>query len=136
MTDEKKGFRFRLGTPEAPVRKPLKQMPAPGSEPHRAHRWRNATKLSRRELAERTGYSESSIAAFERGNWEPGKPIDAKAMQTYRLACAAVALGIKFDWAEASVEVGSIHIMLGPAALAAEQRARSAPAEVEEEEPD
>lgn len=67
-------------------------------EGQQARKWRENSGLSRRKLAELTGYAESSIAAIERGEWGPDKPVDPNTFKTYRLTCAAVALGVIFDW--------------------------------------
>ena len=66
----------------------------------RARYWReNIVNLSRRELAERIGISASRITDYERGHDRgSGVPIDQGTMTRYRLACAAVALGVEFDW--------------------------------------
>lgn len=69
----------------------------------RAKAWRRAHGLSRRRLAELTGYGESTINAIEAGAWSGGRPIDPATMQTYRLACAAVALGVAFDWRDVAL---------------------------------
>jgi DNA-binding XRE family transcriptional regulator len=82
-------------------------------EHEKARAWRMAARLSRRELAQLTGYSESAIAAFEAGAWPGNKPIDPKAMHTYRLACAAVALGVSFDWGPATLDVRAARITVG-----------------------
>lgn len=69
-------------------------------EGERAKAWREGVGLSRRRLAELTGYGQSTIAAIERGQWARGTDIDETTMQAYRLACAAVALGVRFEWGE------------------------------------
>ena len=77
-----------------------KRPPAKAPEHERARYWReNIVNLSRRELAERIGISASRITDYERGHDRgSGAPIDQGARTRYRLACAAVALGIEFDW--------------------------------------
>lgn len=67
--------------------------------------WReNIMHMSRPKLAELTGFSASSIADIETGmNRSTKAPIDPAVMQRYRLACAAVALGVQFDWLSLSV---------------------------------
>lgn len=65
----------------------------------RAQTWRIGLGLSRRELAEMTGYSQSSIVSMERGTTAAGEPIDEGAWQRYRMACAAVAAGVTgWNW--------------------------------------
>lgn len=69
------------------------------AENDRAREWRQFHRISRRELALFTGFSESSIVDFERGTRHDGTPIDPKAWKRYRLACAAVSAGVTdFDW--------------------------------------
>lgn len=70
------------------------------NESERALYWRkHVVKLTREQLAKRTGYSVTAIQIFERGrNW---LDVDAteNAWKKYRLACAAVHLGVHhFDW--------------------------------------
>lgn len=67
-------------------------------EGERAKAWREGMGLSRKRLAELTGYGQSTINAIERGKWARGTEVDANTMQAYRLACAAVALGVQFEW--------------------------------------
>ena len=73
---------------------------AKAPEHERARYWReNIVNLSRRELAERVGISESRITDYERGHDRgSGEPIDQGTMTRYRLACAAIMLGVEFDW--------------------------------------
>ena len=73
---------------------------AKAPEHERARYWReNIVNLSRRELAERIGISESRITDYERGHDRgSGVPIDQGTMTRYRLACAAIMLGVEFDW--------------------------------------
>ena len=81
--------------------------PDPSAPEHERARWwrENIVKLSRRELAERIGVSESTITNFELGHVrETGKPIDENAMLRYRLACAAITLGVEFDWLTCALE--------------------------------
>ncbi|MBB4342133.1 helix-turn-helix domain-containing protein [Rhizobium leguminosarum] len=57
--------------------------------------WRDEwIELTREQLSGLTGYSVSSIRDFELGE----KEIDPNVRKRYRLACAAVAMGIDFDW--------------------------------------
>lgn len=66
----------------------------------RSRWWRECVvQLTRKELADLVGVSESRIADIEAGKTRgTNAPIDAQTLQRYRLACAAVALGIEFDW--------------------------------------
>jgi transcriptional regulator with XRE-family HTH domain len=73
---------------------------AQNPEGPRAKAWRKGAGLSRSRLSELTGYGQSTIAAIERGQWARGTMVDDATMQAYRLACAAVALGVRFDWGE------------------------------------
>lgn len=74
--------------------------PADAPEHVKAEWWRkNVARLSRPELAQLTGFSVSRIADIEAGvTRSTGAPIDQGAMNRYRMACAAVALGVEFDW--------------------------------------
>jgi hypothetical protein len=75
--------------------------PPPYAPEHvRARYWREHTmRLSRRELGEMLAMSESRIEDLERGTVRGDeRPIDPASMQRYRLACAALTLGIEFDW--------------------------------------
>jgi len=67
--------------------------------------WReNIMHMSRSKLSELTGFSQSSIADIEAGvNRSTKAPIDEAVMQRYRLACAAVALNVQFDWLSLSI---------------------------------
>lgn len=72
-------------------------------EPQRARHWRETVvKLSREQLAKRTGYSVTAIQIFERGkNWLDVKATE-NAWKKYRMACAAVHVGVNgFDWERA-----------------------------------
>jgi len=74
-------------------------------EHERCKWWReNIMHMSRSKLSELTGFSQSSIADIEAGvNRSTKAPIDEAVMQRYRLACAAVALNVQFDWLSLSV---------------------------------
>lgn len=65
-----------------------------------AKAWRTRLKLSKPALSEKTGFSKSSIDAFEAGSRRDGKPIDENAFRRYRLCCAAIDAGLdgKFQW--------------------------------------
>ena len=89
----------------------------------RAKAWRRAQRMSRRELAERTGYGLSTVNAIERGAWASGKAVDESTMRTYRLACAAVALGVAFDWQ--TLELHPLRVVIrvpGPSEPATDSR--------------
>ena len=76
------------------------------TEYQRARAWREGLGLSRYALSDITGYSESAIQYFEAGkNLSSGKAINTRDMLAYRLACAAVAARIKFDWGPVSIEL-------------------------------
>lgn len=78
----------------------MKKPATTAPEHEKALYWRiHIAQLSRREVSEMTGYSESSISDIERGhNRGTGKKIDAQVMNRYRLTCAAGWLGVSFDW--------------------------------------
>lgn len=50
--------------------------------------------LTRPQLATLIGFSASGIKDFE----NPNKVIDENTRKRYRMACAALALGLEFDW--------------------------------------
>ncbi len=65
----------------------------------KARWWREARGLTRNDLAQLTGFSESSIRNFEAGYQNtPDRPITDEAWQRYRQACASVAVGVSFSW--------------------------------------
>lgn len=78
----------------------------------KAKRWREKTKLSVAELAEKAGYSIEAVYLFEKGftydaRGKDGKdkirtkPHDDRAWRRYRMACAGVAAelgGQRFRW--------------------------------------
>lgn len=75
--------------------------PAPDAPEHvRARYWReHIARMSRAEVADATGVSVSRIIDIEAGeNRTTHTPIDADTMRRYRMACAAVSLGVNFDW--------------------------------------
>jgi transcriptional regulator with XRE-family HTH domain len=64
-----------------------------------ARQWRERTGWSRAELAQRIGYSVSSISDYESGrSRSSGNEIGDNEWLRYRLACAAVAAHVQFDW--------------------------------------
>jgi len=81
---------------------PMAKPTADDPEHVRCRWWRDfVVQLSRKDLAELVGVSESRIMDIEAGKTRgTGAPIDAATMQRYRMACAAVALGVEFDWLE------------------------------------
>jgi len=105
-----------------PIKLPARKVTAPvvprpdAPEHERARYWReNVVGLSRRELAERIGMSESRIMDIEAGQVRgDGRAIEPDAMQRYRLACAAVTLGVKFDWLTLSLSPAApVRILVG-----------------------
>lgn len=62
--------------------------------------WRaEIVKMSQPELSKVSGFSVSTIADMEAGmNRSTKTPLDPNAVKRYRMACAAVTLGCKFDW--------------------------------------
>ena len=76
-------------------------MPPKDAPEHVRCRWwrENIARLSRPELADMIGVSASRIADIEAGQTRSTKaPIDDATMRRYRMACAAVTLGVDFDW--------------------------------------
>jgi len=69
----------------------------------KAKEWRLAKGWSLADLADRTGYSRSSIVWFERGTTPRGTPIDEFSWYRYRKICASIEAGledVKFQWGE------------------------------------
>jgi hypothetical protein len=62
--------------------------------------------MSRATLATLTGYHPDSIRSFERGFYPTGSPVPRLSMLTYKLACAAVAAGVSFDWGPVVIKLG------------------------------
>jgi hypothetical protein len=75
--------------------------------------WREKLKLSKRDLAELTGYSYDAICLFERGvsskkTWSskkvvyPQAPVDPQVWKRFKLVCSGVERALKskkeFDW--------------------------------------
>ena len=61
------------------------------TEAARAKFWRKAiVKLSRRQLADRIGYSTQAIGLFEQGYDHKGRPLGERAWKRYRLVCAGL----------------------------------------------
>jgi transcriptional regulator with XRE-family HTH domain len=83
---------------------------AAAREHHDAHEWRKAMKLSRRELAELTGYSERAIQNFEQGKRHDGAPITAESMRAYKVACGFLTAGLSFDWRSVRCTWGDVEI--------------------------
>lgn len=94
-------------------------MPPPDSPEHvRAKWWReHIAQLSQRELAALTGFSISRIVDIEAGVTRgSGEPIDSATMTRYRMVCAAVTLGARFDWLTLSlVPQTAVEIRVGNA---------------------
>lgn len=76
------------------------------SEHFRAEVWRkDIMKLSRPALAALTGYSVAHIQNFEKGkNTGTKTEIGEREMHRYKMVCAAVAAGLKFDWGAVEVD--------------------------------
>lgn len=71
----------------------------------RARQWRVRLGLSRKRLAELSGYSPSAIQYMEGGiNPQTGRKIGHADFARYRLVCAAVAAGLVFDWDKIVIE--------------------------------
>jgi transcriptional regulator with XRE-family HTH domain len=78
----------------------MTERPAPDAPEHvRARWWReNVLGLSRRQLADLVGYSETMIKEFEHGRRFDGSPLSLNALTRYRTACAAIEARVRFDW--------------------------------------
>ena len=72
----------------------------------KARAWREALGLSRPALGKLIGYSPSEIECMERGQRRnTGRSIQLEDFQTFKLACAAVAAKIEFDWGEITIRL-------------------------------
>jgi len=72
----------------------------------RAKAWRESRGLTRAALGAMIGYSESAIVNFEAGRHrQTGQPINPMQMLRYKMACAAVASGLTFDWGEVTIRL-------------------------------
>ena len=88
---------------------------AASTEAARAKHWRKTVvKLSRFELANRTGYSVQSIQVFENGYRSDGTPIKAKAWTRYRAVCGALHRP-SFDWRDPDASWGEYEVSGGQA---------------------
>lgn len=83
-----------LGRMHAPT---IIELPSKNAtEAARAKFWRKTiVRLTRKELAERIGYSTQAISLFEQGYDHRGKPIGARAWKRYRLVCAGLAATLR-----------------------------------------
>lgn len=79
------------------------------AEHERAFHWRKKIMgLSRAKAAELTGFSTSRISDIEQGfSRASGDKINPKVMQRYRLICAAISLGVDFDWSTMTLQPAS-----------------------------
>lgn len=62
------------------------------TEFERARQWRLHNRFTKVRLSELTGFSVSSIDAFEKGESRTGDAVDTNAFKRYRLCCASIAL--------------------------------------------
>jgi len=82
--------------------KPMERPDQDAPEHVKCRWWRDdLMEMSREQLAGLTGFSVSAIRDFESGT----KEIDPMARKRYRMACAAAAMGIQFDWLETSLRI-------------------------------
>lgn len=75
--------------------------PSDAPEHVKAQYWRKRVlRVTQDELSRLTGYSVSSVRAFERGckNDPRRTPLDPDAIKRYRTACAAIEARVRFDW--------------------------------------
>ena len=79
------------------------EKPGPDAPEHvKCRWWRNdLMELTREQLSGLTGFSVSAIRDYENGT----KEIDPTTQKRYRMACAAVAMGVQFDWLSTSLEI-------------------------------
>lgn len=71
----------------------------------KARAWRERRGLSRPALGDLIGYSPSQIEYFERGYNRYKKPVEPREFLTFKLACAALASQLSFDWGDVSVRL-------------------------------
>jgi hypothetical protein len=92
--------------PRAPKETIPPEPPAADAPEHvRAHWWRvHVAKLARPALADQLGKSAAYIQRMEGGEIN-GRPIEAAEYAMYRLACAAISAGVKFDWISTTLEI-------------------------------
>jgi len=84
----------------------IEQSSACLTEAAKAKWWRkNVIKLSRFDLAVRTGYSVQAIIVFERGYRSDGVPVKEKAWKRYRAVCGALHRP-EFDWRDPEASWG------------------------------
>lgn len=74
-------------------------------EGEKARRWRERRGLSRPALGDLVGYSPEAIQAFESGAFSNGRAVSPTSMQTFKLACAAVASNLSFDWEDVTIRI-------------------------------
>lgn len=75
------------------------------AEGEKARAWRERQDLSRPALGDMVGYSPSAVLYFERGFGRNGKPVSPRSFLTYKLACAAVASQLAFDWGDVTIRL-------------------------------
>jgi transcriptional regulator with XRE-family HTH domain len=72
----------------------------------RAKAWRLSHGLTQKELGRMIGYSASGIHNLEAGRHRyTGVPTKPKDMLRYKMACAAVASGLTFDWDRVTIRL-------------------------------
>ena len=72
-----------------------------------ARAWREGRGLSRARLGLLIGYSASEIECMENGRRSnTGAPVKEADFLTYKLACAAVAANVGFDWGPITLTIG------------------------------
>jgi transcriptional regulator with XRE-family HTH domain len=86
--------------------KPMPRPPLTAPEHEKALWWRKViVNMTRAELSALVGVSESRIADIENGKTRgSGAVIDQDTMTRYRMACAAVSLGVQFDWTSCTLK--------------------------------
>jgi transcriptional regulator with XRE-family HTH domain len=77
-----------------------------GDQARRAKEWRESHGWNRAELGDLIGYSASAIANFEAGRQRnTGKRINLQNFLRYKMACAAVAAKVTFDWGPVTIRL-------------------------------
>ncbi len=77
------------------------ERPSPDAPEHEKCKWwrMEVVSLSREQLSPLIGFSAAAIKDFERAN----KAVDPMARKRYMMACAALSIGVEFNWLETSL---------------------------------
>jgi hypothetical protein len=89
------------GAPVESHQEELMERPDDDAPEHEKCKWwrTEVVSLSREQLAPLIGFSAAAIKDFERTN----KAVDPMARKRYMMACAALSIGVNFNWLETSL---------------------------------